>query len=470
MAAAATSALANEVVQPSAKESPVVKIRTMPKKEDVDIKECILNEIRRLKKARKRANSQTVVERLVGRIGLPGSIVSIKVNELIHCGKILAGKNRGKESLKLHEEVNEGDSDTSSDSESEESEEDSHSSVDLDPTFAGKRYHSKSIEPTTHTPSKHLAHATAMVTLPVSIISHLTKNANLANEMLANERQLVYDLMRENTQLKLRIKDLESATGPIPKQGQKTSKPPLSTATEQSKGSNKNKDPVSPLGENNSEKHENTRQENKKSKVNNRNAKNDPVRNYSKAGKNGRIVNSNEKRNVNSWETKETETRKVFIIGDSQLRKINGETLSRDHHSVNVNAMPGSKIAKLKNANIEDDASVVIVHEGTCNIRKQTNPENLAEEIVSTLRDVKSKLPKAQVAFSSILKRNDDLELNAKVIKTNQLLEEKLLLSGLDFINNDNIRYGNISFDGLHVNEGGVKILASNYSKYIRYC
>eukprot|EP00112_Aurelia_sp_Birch-Aquarium-sp1_P017442 Seg4042.2 transcript_id=Seg4042.2/GoldUCD/mRNA.D3Y31 product="hypothetical protein" protein_id=Seg4042.2/GoldUCD/D3Y31 len=238
MAAAATSALTNEVVQPSAKESPVVKIRTMPKKDDVDIEECILNEIRRLKKARKHANSQTVVERLVGRMGLPGSIVSIKVNELIHCGKILAGKNRGKELFKLHEEINEGDSDTSSDSESEESEEDSHSSVDLEPTFSGKRYHSKSIEPTRHTPSKHLAHATAKVTLPVSIIiSDLTKNANLANEMLANERQSVYDLMRENTHLKLRIKDLESATGPIPKQGQKTSKPkpPLSTATVQSK-------------------------------------------------------------------------------------------------------------------------------------------------------------------------------------------------------------------------------------------
>ena len=87
-----------------------------------------------------------------------------------------------------------------------------------------------------------------------------------------------------------------------------------------------------------------------------------------------------------------------------------------------------------------------------------------------TLRYVKAKLPKAQVAFSSILKRNDDLELNAKVLKTNQLLEEKLLLSGLDFINNDNIRYGNISFDGLHVNEGGVKMLASNYSRYIKYC
>ena len=80
---------------------------------------------------------------------------------------------------------NDGDSDTSSDTESEESEEDSDSSVDLDPTFSGKRFQSKSIDQTTHTPSKQLAHAATMVTLPVSIISDLTKNANLANAQWA---------------------------------------------------------------------------------------------------------------------------------------------------------------------------------------------------------------------------------------------------------------------------------------------
>ena len=161
------------------------------------------------------------------------------------------------------------------------------------------------------------------------------------------------------------------------------------------------------------------------------------------------------KRNSTRKKMDEKETRKVFITGDSQLRKINGETLSRDRHSVAVKPMPGAKIARIKNVKIEEDANVVIVHAGTCNIQQQTNPENLAEEITSTLRSVKVNLPKAQVAFSSILKRNDDLELNAKVLKTNKLLEEKLLLCGIDFISNDNIRYGNISFDGLHINEGG---------------
>ena len=95
---------------------------------------------------------------------------------------------------------------------------------------------------------------------------------------------------------------------------------------------------------------------------------------------------------------------------------------------------------KMKNISIEECVNIVIAHAGTYNIRKQTNLDDVAEEIVSTLRDLKLKLPMAQIVFSSILKRNDDLELNAKVIKTNQLLTEKLLLCGQNFINNDNIR------------------------------
>eukprot|EP00794_Sanderia_malayensis_P008603 gene8603-9531_t len=128
------------------------------------------------------------------------------------------------------------------------------------------------------------------------------------------------------------------------------------------------------------------------------------------------IVSGKEGASTNT--ARETEMRKVVIIGDSQLRKIDGEKLSNDRQRVIVKAMPGSKVGKMKNVDIEADSNVVIIHAGTCNIKKQTNPENLADEIVSTLCEVKRKIPKSQVAFSSILKRNDDLELNAKVIKT----------------------------------------------------
>ena len=58
-------------------------------------------------------------------------------------------------------------------------------------------------------PLKPPAHTAASVNLPVSIINDLTKNANLANEMLAKELQLVLELWKEKRELKLRIKDLK---------------------------------------------------------------------------------------------------------------------------------------------------------------------------------------------------------------------------------------------------------------------
>ena len=103
--------------------------------------------------------------------------------------------------------------------------------------------------------------------------------------------------------------------------------------------------------------------------------------------------------------------------------------LSNEHFNVTVKPMPGARIARMKNVNYAD-ADVVIVHAGTCNLKKQSDPEELADEIVSTLRDIKSKGNKAQVAFSGIIKRKDDLELNAKAIKTNEIIVEKLMYSG----------------------------------------
>ena len=67
------------------------------------------------------------------------------------------------------------------------------------------------------------------------------------------------------------------------------------------------------------------------------------------------------------------------------------------------------------------------------------------------------------------MKRNDDLGLNSKVLTTNMILEEKLHFSGLNFIDNSNLSYGSIPFDGIHINDGRVKMPTSNLSKFERY-
>ena len=59
--------------------------------------------------------------------------------------------------------------------------------------------------------------------------------------------------------------------------------------------------------------------------------------------------------------------------------------------------------------------------------------------------------------------------MDVKTPQTNKILKEELMLQDTDFINNDNNFYGNISEDGLHINQGGAKRFAQNVRKYVEY-
>ena len=114
-------------------------------------------------------------------------------------------------------------------------------------------------------------------------------------------------------------------------------------------------------------------------------------------------------------------------------------------------------------------SNVINVHAGTCDIKAKT-PEELRDEIITTLQAVKVKNRRSQIAFSSILRRKDSELLNVKVKKVNELLKEELELHGIDFVENENILFSNIGSDGLHINPGGVRKLAGNFTNYLRYC
>ena len=81
--------------------------------------------------------------------------------------------------------------------------------------------------------------------------------------MLAKERQLVvHELLKENTECTLGIKDFEIVVGPIPNQSQTTtSKSRMSTVSTESY---QKKDPMPPFGETGREKYEEATQVEKK--------------------------------------------------------------------------------------------------------------------------------------------------------------------------------------------------------------
>jgi len=128
------------------------------------------------------------------------------------------------------------------------------------------------------------------------------------------------------------------------------------------------------------------------------------------------------------------------------------------------------KIEEVKNkVGGSDNSDVIIVHARTNNVNDKS-PSDLAEVIVNSMESVQKKNPSARVTYSSIFKRKDEQTLNAKARKVNELLSAELSIRGIDFINNDSIKYSTLWKDGLHLNDGGVRKFSGNLSKFIKYC
>ncbi len=109
------------------------------------------------------------------------------------------------------------------------------------------------------------------------------------------------------------------------------------------------------------------------------------------------------------------------------------------------------------------------MHAGTNNIRDKS-PQGLVESIVNTMQTVQEKNISALAAYSSIFKRKDDLTLNAKARKVNELLRDEVSIKGIDVIDNDNIIYSNLWKYGLHLNDWGVRRFSGNLAKFLKYC
>ena len=111
---------------------------------------------------------------------------------------------------------------------------------------------------------------------------------------------------------------------------------------------------------------------------------------------------------------------------------------------------------------------IIIIHTATNTVAAKT-PEQLCKDVINQLKQVQKNNPETRIVFSSVIRRRDDPILNAKVTKLNKLLEDETILNGFDMIDNSNIMFSNLWADGLHINDGGVRKLSGNFSKFIKY-
>eukprot|EP00112_Aurelia_sp_Birch-Aquarium-sp1_P005642 Seg1642.9 transcript_id=Seg1642.9/GoldUCD/mRNA.D3Y31 product="hypothetical protein" protein_id=Seg1642.9/GoldUCD/D3Y31 len=127
-----------------------------------------------------------------------------------------------------------------------------------------------------------------------------------------------------------------------------------------------------------------------------------------------------------------------------------------NHNTLQAIPDPGARIAKMQVKEIDSDTDVILIHAGTNNV-KSTELEALADEVLETMKHIQEKQKKAQIVFSSVIRRKDNHQLNAKVSKTNEILKETLLLNGFDYVDNNNVLFSYLATDALHINEGGMR-------------
>ena len=156
---------------------------------------------------------------------------------------------------------------------------------------------------------------------------------------------------------------------------------------------------------------------------------------------------------------------KVFLLGDSQLHRIDEERLS----SRNMKTLVRSK-GRLKVENVCDnfqdilheELKEIILHVGVNNIEKDEEDEILRkyEELGKSIN--------CSLTISGIICRRDKPMLNKKIERVNGRLKNLCSKNGYDFIDNSNVVFRHIGHDGLPINRDGQRRLALSFINHLR--
>ena len=328
-------------------------------------------------------------------------------------------------------------------------------------------------------------------------VNDLAKSLQTTNDMLNMERENSRKFMEENFQLQIRLRDLEifqarKQVSPTLKRHDaflidslenKESEMNTIKQVEETRASNNSVHGGKNVETSRTNNANNANESNRKScgtaaTKQNENKGTKPKRNTQNHQQPHRGKENNRNKTSQSNRSVPNERSRnpihICMVGDSQLRRMDADKMSNNHHEVVLNAKSGMKVEEAANhvdSEADSEADVIIMHAGTNNLRDST-PEEVAEKVIKTFKKIKQKNPKAQLAYSSIFRRKGNAAangMNVKVFQTNKILKEELMLQGIDFIDNDNILYGNICDDGLHINQGGAKRFARNVKKYVEY-
>ena len=160
----------------------------------------------------------------------------------------------------------------------------------------------------------------------------------------------------------------------------------------------------------------------------------------------------------------------TIIVGDSTVKHLHGKSIanktSRDN-IILVKPFPGARTKAMKHyvsPDLEKKPDLVILHTGTNDLKSDSSPEEIANEITSLALSVKEK--GHQIAVSGILPRGDRFSKKAKDV--NDCLEIKCKEHNIDVISHENINTrSHLNQDRLHPNRKGQYMMGNNFSTFI---
>ena len=167
-----------------------------------------------------------------------------------------------------------------------------------------------------------------------------------------------------------------------------------------------------------------------------------------------------------SHRSREDKLYDVVVVGDSMLKHIDGQRLSR-RKKVACKSQPGAKVEHLS----PQDICASLKEEGEATIHAGTNngmegPGSVHSKIV-TLSDTIVASGR-RVCISGIIHRRWESAYDRRRVDTlNNHIHETAAKRGWGFIDNTNVGERFLSGDGVHVNKSGEKVLAGNLSRYI---
>ena len=160
----------------------------------------------------------------------------------------------------------------------------------------------------------------------------------------------------------------------------------------------------------------------------------------------------------------------TIIVGDSTVKHLHGKSIanktSRDN-IILVKPFPGARTKAMKHyvsPDLEKKPDLVILHTGTNDLKSDSSPDEIANEITSLALSVKEK--GHQIAVSGILPRGDRFSKKAKDV--NDCLEIQCKEHNIDVISHENINTrSHLNQDRLHPNRKGQYMMGNNFSTFI---